>query len=124
MKCPACSAEHSNTSLEGCCSRGCLRFHKRRTPRARPAPLYQPPAKPVIVIAPPVIGNEDKPCADCGKPTPDWAAYECGLSKSMRCVGCYLKWKEAKRAADDRATLSPPFHGSGGRVVRGTGSFS
>jgi hypothetical protein len=90
--------------------------------------MYTPPA-PLVPATIPTSDDrptysEDKPCVDCKQPTPDWAAYECGLGKSLRCVGCYLKWKERKRMADDQITLSPPFLGSGGRVVRGVGSFS
>jgi hypothetical protein len=132
MICPACQKDHASDRYAGCCSRGCMRYFRRRTTIPKTAPVAKPPqpapvAKPVIRVEPPPVVEKVYTCVNCQKVTPDWAAYECRSTAGtteVRCVGCWMAWKERKRERDDRATLSPPFQGGGERVIRGTKAFS
>jgi hypothetical protein len=129
--CPSCGVIHESPRYAGCCSRGCMRFHQRRSrpvPK-RPTKLARELVAAIIAAPPPLPPAEPPPpqvdmivCDVCQKPSPDWATFEIGACKV--CCSCRPEFLARKKERDDRARPGCPSMGGGVRVIRSTKGLS
>lgn len=127
--CPACNKSHDVPTFAGCCSRGCMRFHQRRSAPAakrvrQPPPVQKTVAapRPVIHVDPPAPRDDMVLCSVCQKRAPDWATYS--IDGKNVCCTCRPDYVARKLVRDDRATPGAPFEGDGVRVIRSTKGLS
>lgn len=125
--CPSCGKAHDRADLSGCCSRGCLRYHKRRSAppvarRPKPSPLARELVAAVLetpvvtVTAPPPVDMIQ--CDVCQTAAPDWCTFE--IDGRRVCCNCRPAFVAGQKARDDRAQPEAPSMGGGVRVIRST----